>query len=187
MTNRGEKTSSICHRPLVPRDVSASEGRRSRVVLAATWLLAAASGASCKSSSAPQPPPSAVCAPAVDPGPAPLRRLTRFEIGRSLVDVMGLDPALADNLPPDEESNGYDNSSSAYSVSSLHVARLLDLGEAAATAFLAQPARVRAVAACDPTTDGDGCVQSFIKALGGALWRRRDRRPDRRRLRRRRR
>ena len=133
-------------------------------------------GVACKSSpgSPGMPPPDtnpALCA-AADPGPASLRRLTRFEIGRSLADVMGLDPALTSDLPPDEESEGYDNSASAYSVSPLHAAKLLDLGEAAASAFLAQSDRVRAVAGCDPTADGDACVRAFGQALGGQLWRR---------------
>src|SRR5882672_4629755 len=102
--------------------------------------VAIAGVASCKSSHAPAQTSSGLCTAAA-PGPAPLRRLTRFEIGRSLADVMGVDPALADDLPPDEESQGYDNSSSAYSVSALHATKLLDLGEAAAAAFLADGAR----------------------------------------------
>ncbi len=134
-------------------------------------LLAVAGGPlACKSSNAPAKGPP-LCT-ALAPGPAPLRRLTRFEIGRSLADVMGVDPALAGDLPPDEESNGYDNSSAAYSVSPLHAEKLLDLGEAAAAALIADGARLRAFAGCDPTADGDACVASFIRALVARLWRR---------------
>jgi hypothetical protein len=146
------------------------------VVIATAMVAAAVGGVSCKASpsspSVPPPDTNPAFCPGADPGPSPLRRLTRFEVGRSLADVMGLDPALANDLPPDEESDGYDNSSSAYSVSPLHAAKLLDLGEAAASAFLAQPDRVRAVAGCDPTADGDACARSFVQALGGQLWRR---------------
>jgi hypothetical protein len=39
---------------------------------------------------------------ATDPGPAPMRRLTRFEYGRSLADLTGVDPSVAQSLPPDE-------------------------------------------------------------------------------------
>src|SRR5207248_10113173 len=39
-----------------------------------------------------------------DPGPAPMRRLTRFEYGRSLADLTGVDPSVARKLPPDEET-----------------------------------------------------------------------------------
>ena len=67
---------------------------------------------------------------------------TRFEIGRSLADVHGRRPARwRGALPPDEESEGYDNGASAYSVSALHATELLDMGEAAAAAFLADGAR----------------------------------------------
>jgi len=128
-------------------------------------------GGACKSSHDSSQTTSGLCV-AVAPGPAQLRRLTRFEVGRSLADVMGVDPALADDLPPDEESEGYDNSSSAYSVSALHAAKLLDLGEAAAAAFLADGARVRSFAGCDPTSDGDACLRSFVQAFGARLWRR---------------
>jgi Protein of unknown function (DUF1592)/Protein of unknown function (DUF1588)/Protein of unknown function (DUF1595)/Protein of unknown function (DUF1587)/Protein of unknown function (DUF1585) len=168
-------------RSAAPRVLTGMDAHRT--VLAARALLAvmvAASLASCKSSSAPSSPtcptcPTSTTSPlctATAPGPAPLRRLTRFELGRSLADVMGLDPALVADLPPDEVSDGYDNSASAYSVSALHAAKLLDLGEAAATAFLADGARVRGVAACDPTTDGGACLAAFVKALGARLWRR---------------
>jgi hypothetical protein len=93
-------------------------------------------------------------------------------MGRSLAAIMGTDPSLVDDLPPDEESDGYDNSSAAYSVSPLHAEKLLDLGEAAGAALGADSARLRAFASCDPTADGADCQAAFIRALGGQLWRR---------------
>lgn len=143
---------------------------RPLVTLIVTLFLGA--GLGCHGSGATPAAPACVVS---DPGPAPIRRLTRFEIGRSLADVLGVPSSLADNLPPDEESQGYDNSATAYSVSALHATELLDMGNNAATAFVADSARLTAVAACDPTTaaaDGGACVTAFIKALGGKLWRR---------------
>ncbi len=137
----------------------------------AALLVVAGAAPSCKSSNGSGKTSSPLCTAAA-PGPAPLRRLTRFEIGRSLSDILGTDPALVDDLPPDEESDGYDNSSAAYSVSPLHAEKLLDLGESAAAALIADGARLRGFAACDPTADGAGCVSAFIRALGGRLWRR---------------
>ncbi len=141
-----------------------------RASLTALLVLAGAA-LSCKSSNGAAQTSSPLCTAAA-PGPAPLRRLTRFEIARSLADIMGTDPSLVDDLPPDEESDGYDNSSAAYSVSPLHAEKLLDLGEAAGAALIADGARLRAFAGCDPTTDGADCVNAFIRALGGQLWRR---------------
>jgi hypothetical protein len=134
-------------------------------------LLAGVSLLGCHGSSS---TPAAPACTVVDPGPAPIRRLTRFEIGRSLADVLGLSPTLADGLPPDEESQGYDNNATAYSVSALHATDLLAMGESAAAAFAADGARLGAVAGCDPTSAADGgvCLQAFIQALGGKLWRR---------------
>ncbi len=138
---------------------------------AAALLVFAGAAPSCKSPSGSGKTSAPLCTAAA-PGPAPVRRLTRFEIGRSLADIMGTDPALVDDLPPDEESDGYDNSSAAYSVSPLHAEKLLDLGESAAAALIADGARLRGFAACDPTADGADCLSAFIRALGGQLWRR---------------
>ena len=138
---------------------------------AAVLLVCAGAAPSCKSPGGSGKTSAPLCTAAA-PGPAPVRRLTRFEIGRSLADIMGTDPALVDDLPPDEESDGYDNSSAAYSVSPLHAEKLLDLGESAAAALIADGGRLRGFAACDPTADGADCLSAFIRALGEQLWRR---------------
>jgi hypothetical protein len=107
-----------------------------------------------------------------DPGPAPLRRLTRFEYGRTLQDLLGADPALAGDLPPDEETLGFDDSADAYSVSGLHATSYLEVAEQAAAAYTADAARLAALAGCDPTGGDDACVGRFIAAFGAQAWRR---------------
>src|SRR5512138_2660670 len=72
-----------------------------------------------------------------DPGPAPLRRITRFEYGRTISDLTGVAPAVADQLPPDEETLGFDDIADAYSMSTLHAARYLDAAELGAAALVA--------------------------------------------------
>jgi len=121
------------------------------------------------------PPPACVASGPSDFGPAPLRRLNRFELWRSLADLLAVPAALADALPPDEESLGYDDIATAYSVSPLHASSLHDLGEAAAAAFVADADRRTRAAGCDPiagATGDDACLTAFVKALGGRLWRR---------------
>src|SRR5689334_14763815 len=81
-----------------------------------------------------------------DPGPAPMRRMTRFEYGRSLSDLTGVPASIADQLPPDEETLGFDDIADAYSVSTLHAARYLDAAELAAASLTADSARVTAMA-----------------------------------------
>jgi Protein of unknown function (DUF1588)/Protein of unknown function (DUF1592)/Protein of unknown function (DUF1587)/Protein of unknown function (DUF1595)/Protein of unknown function (DUF1585) len=107
-----------------------------------------------------------------DPGPAPLRRITRFEYGRTLSDLTGVAASIADRLPPDEETLGFDDIATAYSVSSLHAAAYLDAAELAAATLAGDGARLAAVAGCDPTTGDATCVGSFIDGFGRRAWRR---------------
>src|SRR5688572_27693089 len=109
---------------------------------------------------------------AVDPGPAPLRRITRFEYGRTVADLTGAPATVADQLPPDEETLGFDDIASAYSVSSLHAARYLDAAERAAATLTADIARLTAFAACNPAAGDDACVSAFIAGFGKRAWRR---------------
>ena len=107
-----------------------------------------------------------------DPGPAPLRRMTRFEYGRTLSDLTGVPASIADQLPPDEETLGFDDIADAYSVSTLHAARYLDVAEQAADALVADAVRLKAVAGCDPSSGDAGCLGDFIAGFGRRAWRR---------------
>jgi len=109
---------------------------------------------------------------AADPGPAPLRRITRFEYGRALADLTGVNPAVAQNLPPDEETMDFDDIASAYSVSSLHAQRYLETAEQAAAALVGNAPLLAGFAACDPTAGDAGCVAAFTNAFGRRAWRR---------------
>ena len=109
---------------------------------------------------------------ASEPGPAPLRRLTRFEYGRSLSDLTGVDPSIADNLPPDEETLDFDDIAVAYSVSALHAQGYLDVAEQAAAKLLGDSTRTTAFAGCDPTGGDTTCVGAFVGAFGRRAWRR---------------
>src|ERR1041384_834888 len=105
-----------------------------RAPLAGVLLVAISSAtAGCSSgsrSSEPPLPPAPECnaADAVK-APFPLRRLTRFEYGRTVHDLTGAAPALSALLPPDEESLGFLNIADAYSVSTLHTSKYLELAE----------------------------------------------------------
>jgi hypothetical protein len=104
-------------------------------------------------------------------GATPLRRLTRFEYGRTLVDLLGAEPTLASDLPPDEKSLGFDGMADTYSVSTLHAAKYLEVAEKAAAALVADSARLSAFAGCDPTAAAD-CVEPFVRAFGRRAYRR---------------
>ncbi len=109
---------------------------------------------------------------AADPGPAPLRRITRFEYGRTIAGLTGVDPSVAQTLPPDEETLDFDDIAAAYSVSSLHADRYLEVAEQAAAALTADVSRMTVLAGCDPTGGDAACVSAFVAAFGRRAWRR---------------
>jgi hypothetical protein len=101
-----------------------------------------------------------------------LRRLTRFELGRTLADVLGADPTVVDALPPDEKSaDEFDNNAAAYSVSAAHASAWLEMAERVATTFFADPATANAVSGCDLAGE-PGCLERFITTVGARLFRR---------------
>ncbi|HWA72538.1 MAG TPA: DUF1592 domain-containing protein [Polyangiaceae bacterium] len=138
-------------------------------------VLAASIGVACHSSSSDTPAASTSAPVCVDTGgalgPAPLRRLTRFEYGRTVQALVGVDAAVADSLPPDERSQGFDNMAEAYSVSTLHAAKYLEVAEKVAGALLADRARLTAFAGCDPSSESS-CAEPFIRAFARRAYRR---------------
>lgn len=104
-------------------------------------------------------------------GPSPLRRLTRFEYGRSIHALTGASESVAESLPPDELSQGFDNMADAYSVSTLHAVKYLEVAEKVGLGLLSERARLAAFAGCDPTADA-ACVEPFVRAFGRRAYRR---------------
>ena len=100
---------------------------------------------------------------AADPAPAPLRRMTRFEYGRTIADLTGVAATVAETLPPDEETMDFDDIASAYSVSSLHAARYLDVAEQAGAAPVSMKAS--RVASAGPSS-GAGAVAPTAAGSG---------------------
>jgi hypothetical protein len=112
-----------------------------------------------------------ICSAGDGLGTAPLRRLTRFEYGRTLAELTGAEPSVADALPPDEKSLGFDDMASAYSVSTLHASKYLEVAEGVATTLVADGARLSAFASCDPRA-AEACVEPFVRAFGRRAYRR---------------
>lgn len=106
--------------------------------------------------------------PLPNPGPAPLRRLTRTEYDNTVRDLLGdaTKPALA--FPKDETALGFDNNAQALSVSSLLAEQYMTASEALAKTAVANLSQL---VPCDPTT-GDACARQFIQTFGKRAWRR---------------
>jgi uncharacterized protein DUF1592/uncharacterized protein DUF1588/uncharacterized protein DUF1587/uncharacterized protein DUF1595/uncharacterized protein DUF1585 len=141
---------------------------QSAVLTAAALALGACSGKA--SGGGPTTETAPLCA--TDPGPAPLRRITRFEYGRTIADLTGVDPSVAQKLPPDEETLDFDDIAAAYSVSSLHADRYLEVAEQAAAALTGDVTAMTVLAGCDPTGGDAACVSAFVAAFGRRAWRR---------------
>ncbi|MFO7561414.1 MAG: DUF1592 domain-containing protein [Enhygromyxa sp.] len=61
----------------------------------------------------------ASCSGPIDPGPAPIRRLTRVEYNNTVYQLLGDNSRPADAFPADEEASGFDNQATTLVVSPL--------------------------------------------------------------------
>lgn len=104
-------------------------------------------------------------------GHTPLRRLTRFEYGRTLEDLVGVGAAIAAELPPDEKSLGFDDITEAHSISALHVSKYLEIGDQVANSLVSDRERLRSFAGCDPLDDAS-CTEPFVRSFGRRAFRR---------------
>jgi len=105
-----------------------------------------------------------------DPGPSPIRRLTRFEYDNTIRDLLGDDSHPSAAFPPDETAEGFDNNAAVLGVTDLLAEQYLDASEAIAGRAVASADVMGRIAPC-ATTD-DACARSFIQGFGRRAWRR---------------
>src|SRR5687767_13561658 len=68
------------------------------------------------------PPPDSLCGTNIDPGPSPMRLLTRVEYGNTIKDLMGGMASIAMDFPEDgRPTHGFANDTTARSASDLLV------------------------------------------------------------------
>ena len=106
-----------------------------------------------------------------DPGPSPLRRLTRGDYARTVRDLLGAGLVDTSGLPPDERALGFDNNADVLGSSDLLVEQYQGLAEQAGTAVAASPASFMPCAAGGAAVDA-ACASSFIADFGRRAWRR---------------
>jgi hypothetical protein len=118
-----------------------------------------------------QPPVAAPCrAAAAQPGPSPVRRLTRAEYDNTVRDLLGDATAPARKFPQEEVVLGFTNNADGQSVSGL----LIEQYESAATDLaLAATGNLPKLLGCDPAARGeDACVRAFLPGFGLRAYRR---------------
>jgi hypothetical protein len=99
-----------------------------------------------------------------------LRRLTRFEYANSVRDLLQVDATAADDLPPDEITNGFDNNAAVLTVSSLHAEKYVLVSEALAKLAVQN---LPALSACDTGVTGEeACALEFARSFGRRAFRR---------------
>jgi hypothetical protein len=107
---------------------------------------------------------------AAQPGPSPMRRLTRNEYNNTVRDLLNDASAPASQFPDEEISFGFNNNAGGQSVSGL----LIEGYESAASSLAtAATANLPKLLACDPAARGeDTCVHEFLPVFGKKAYRR---------------
>jgi hypothetical protein len=112
---------------------------------------------------------SAACK-SIDPGPSPLRRLTRVEYDNSVRDLLGDASRPGHDFPVEERALGFDNNAETRSVSSLLADRYFSAADQLASAAVSNMAQLLP---CDPARDGEpACLDRFLDGFGKRAWRR---------------
>lgn len=123
-------------------------------------------------------PIAAACAPGpIQPGPSPLRRLTRFEYNNTVAALLGDKTSPADDFPLEEQSVGigFDNDANVLKVTRLlteaYVTASQNLSDAV-IANLKDRLSCAATAATADTATQEKCVGTFIDQLAPKTYRR---------------
>jgi hypothetical protein len=137
---------------------------------------AGASGEGSQQSPVSTAEPSSAC-PAdgtVDPGRAPLRRLTRFEYNNTVRDLLGDTTQPAKALPSEEIGNGFGNDADAQSVSGLLAEQLSAVAEGIAQRATATTALTKLdPCATSLTADKEpACARTIVEKLATRAYRR---------------
>jgi hypothetical protein len=111
-----------------------------------------------------------LCGEVLRPGPAPVRRMTRFEYNNTVRDLLGDDTSPASDFGAEEEALGFNNNAANLVTSSALAEKYMVAAEgisARATDPLAKNV------ACDPAVAGeDACAREFIASFGKRAFRR---------------
>ncbi len=107
------------------------------------------------------------------PGDSPIRRLTRFEYGNTVRDLLGDTTRAGDLLPPEQKGNGFSNDAASITTTRVLVDAYRSVAHDLATRATADAAALARLTACDTTKTGeDACAAQFVAAFGARAFRR---------------
>jgi hypothetical protein len=114
------------------------------------------------------------CESTLEPGPAPIRRLTRVEYNNTIYQLFGDNSQPANAFPPDEEAGGFDNQADVLVVSPLLAENYLSAAENLAATHT--PALMQQVPNCQgDSIDEASCnsdADAFVRSFGKLVFRR---------------
>lgn len=107
-----------------------------------------------------------------DPGPSPLRRLTRTEYDTTVYQLLGDTTFPAREFTPDEEALGFDNQAAAQTVSVLLAEQYQAAAETLATRHVDRLLAMAPGCADDEASRCDAAAADFVEQLGTRAFRR---------------
>jgi hypothetical protein len=114
------------------------------------------------------------CESSREPGPAPIRRLTRVEYNNTVFQLFGDNSRPANAFPPDEEAGGFDNQADVLVVSPLLAESYLSAAESLAATHT--PALMQQLPHCQGgSIDEASCssdAAAFVRSFGKLVFRR---------------
>ena len=127
----------------------------------------------CESTAPPDDEQAGACSIA-EPGPSPIRRLTRVEYNNTVYQLLGDVSEPANQFPPDEEAGGFDNQAGVLVVSPLLAEHYMSAAEQLAATHT--PTLMQDLPNCQgQNVDDAGCeadVDAFIRSFGKRTYRR---------------
>lgn len=114
------------------------------------------------------------CEASLQPGPAPIRRLTRVEYNNTIYQLLGDNSQPANAFPPDEEAGGFDNQADVLVVSPLLAENYLSAAESLAATHT--PNLMQQLPNCQGNSPDEaacaGDADAFVRSFGKLAFRR---------------
>lgn len=108
-----------------------------------------------------------------NPGPAPVRRLTRFEYSNTVRDLLGDTTSPGMQLPPEIKGNGFSNDALSITTPRLLVDAYQSVAHDVAARATKDAATLVKTTGCDTSKMSEtACAQSFINSFGTRAFRR---------------
>jgi hypothetical protein len=134
-------------------------------------VLVAATG--CKGTVSPGVPSGQPLCGQPSPGPAPIRRLSRFEYNNTVRDLLGDASNAGDLLPPEQKGNGFGNDAATLTTPRVLVDSYRLVAHALSLTATQDDAALSRLFTCDVSAMGeDACAGIFVADFGRRAFRR---------------